>query len=97
MKDRYLTGMHISAFVKRKMMQWFRNVISKCRILANSIFWRFLSLVIVLLFCITCSYLVMDYGVKALIRRNTEISNEKILQQINMKTAEFHNLSLIHI
>ena len=91
MKDRYLTGMRISGFVKRKMMQWFRNVISKCRILANSIFWRFLSLVIVLLFCITCSYLVMNYGVKALIRRNTEISNEKILQQINMKTVEFHN------
>ena len=73
-------------------MQWFGSVLSKKKILAyNSIFWRFLSLVMILIFCIACSYLVVNYNVKTLIRRNTEISNEKILQQINMKTVEFHN------
>lgn len=57
----------------------------------KSIFWRFLSLVLVLLLCIACSDLLVNHSVKSLIRQNTEVSNEKILQQINMKTAEFHN------
>lgn len=57
----------------------------------NSLFRQFLVIVILLLCCMAGSYALTNRIVKNLIRKNTEISNEKILNQINAKTSEFHN------
>ena len=57
----------------------------------NSLFRRFLVIVILLLVFMTGSYGLTTRVVKNLIRKNTETSNEKILHQIDAKTSEFHN------
>lgn len=57
----------------------------------RSLFTQFLLIVLVLLLCMSGSYLLINYVVRSMTRQNTERSNEKILMQIDAKTAEFHN------
>lgn len=57
----------------------------------KSIFAQFLVVVTGLLICMIVSFILTNYVVRNLTRRNTEITNMGILQQIDAKTAEFHN------
>lgn len=56
----------------------------------KSIFAQFLLVVLGLFVCMAGSYVLTNYIVKNLIKQNTEVSNTKILQQIDAKTTEFH-------
>ena len=57
----------------------------------HSLFKRFLMIVVILLLCMIGSFLAVDYTVRKMAESSTLSSNEKILQQIDAKTKEFHN------
>ncbi|HJC23504.1 MAG TPA: histidine kinase [Candidatus Eisenbergiella merdavium] len=59
--------------------------------LQNSLFGKFLVIVIVLLLCMAGSVFITNHVVRSIARENTELSNDKILRQIDAKTSEFHN------
>lgn len=61
------------------------------RKIRHSLFERFLAIVIILMLCMSGSFFIVDYTVRQMTKSNTLSSNEKILEQIDAKTKEFHN------
>ncbi|MDO4294259.1 MAG: histidine kinase [Eubacteriales bacterium] len=57
----------------------------------DSLFKRFLIIVIVMFLCMAGSLALTDQVVRKISRHSMESSNEKILRQIDAKTTEFHN------